>query len=229
MASRLVRRSFYSVFALVVGFCVGLFALGYTPLLAATCPACFGLKNAGNNIYVDTRDHNFDHEMNRRYDLAKARVVRGFGPVQRQPRVIACLSETCHKLMGDPGPKALTYGSHVFYLSPRGLEVDIIAHELTHIELHHKIGLKSLRHFPAWVDEGIAVYVSQDARFDLNPETCVIHNHALPISAREWGRQSGQAGATLYRDAGCTVSKWMKSHPISGLEGLIATHLNAHP
>ena len=51
-------------------------------------------------------------------------------------------------------------------LSPRGLDMVMAAHELSHIELHNRVGVfRSWRETPGWFDGGFAVLVSEDPRY----------------------------------------------------------------
>ena len=66
-------------------------------------------------------------------------------------------SEQCYVEHGGGTDKGRAYGESMLLLSPRGLNAVITSHELTHIELHHRIGaLRSWRAIPAWFDEGLS-------------------------------------------------------------------------
>lgn len=225
---RLWRRVVLSFLALVFGFVVGLVALGLTPVLAALCPGCFGFTKIADGIYIEPNAGADGSEILRRYTVATQRVERAFGPIEKHPRVLVCFTETCNAVMGGHQTLALTYGDKLFYLGPYGHNTAIIAHELSHVVLHARLGMRGQKHFPAWVDEGIATYVSQDARFDLDPSSCEAIQEDLPTSAKDWrrtaGREAGKYSDLYYGAAGCKVANWLKAHPVSGLEGLIEAH-----
>jgi hypothetical protein len=225
---RLWRRVALSVSALGLGFGIGLVALGLTPVLAGLCPSCFGFSKVADGIYIEPDAGADGSEIVRRYGVATDRVEAGFGPIINHPRVLVCFTETCNAVMGGHQTLALTYGDKLFYLGPYGHDTAIMAHELIHTVLHARLGMRGQSHFPAWVDEGIATYVSRDARFDLNPLTCDDTAVELPATAKDWRRLAGHDGGKYsdlyYGAAGCTVAKWLKDHPISGLDSLIAAH-----
>lgn len=225
MASRALKRGIASLFALVIGFSIGLLALGYTPVLAAICPPCFGFEKVEDGLYVETREGGFGAEMARRFALAETRVEAGLGEIGKRPRALVCLTQTCNDVMGGIPARAMTYGTQIFYLGPSGHDTEIIAHELAHIVIHRRLGYGALRQFPAWVNEGMATYVSRDPRFDLNPDTCEMRGLDLPLTAREWRHSAGAVNAELYAEAACFVAKWVKTHPITGVEGLFTAHL----
>ena len=218
------HRLAVSALALALGFGLGLMLLGLSPVLAGVCPGCFGFKKVAPQVYSELRGPTTSKEMLRRLALAEERVEAVFGP-QDRPRVLICYTQTCNKVMGGMTARAMTYGSHLFYLTPRGHDTEILIHELTHVALHRRIGLRAQRRFPAWVDEGIATYVSRDPRFDLNPETCDPGHGELPLKAQDWRHSAAARDASAYAQAGCRVAQWAKSHPVSGLDGLIAQHL----
>jgi hypothetical protein len=87
----------------------------------------------------------------------------------------------------------------------------IAVHELTHVEFHHRMGIRSA-FIPAWFDEGLAVYVSGDRRY-LAPESkgerCLADpSRPLPDSKPGWLRAAGD-DTTLYAVAACRVSNWL--------------------
>lgn len=225
---RIWHRVVLSVLALCIGFGVGLVALGLTPVLAGLCPGCFGFSKVADGIYIEPNAGADGSEILRRYGVATNRVEAAFGPIATHPRVLVCFTETCNAVMGGHKTLALTYGDKLFYLGPYGHSTAIMAHELSHTVLHARLGLRGQSGFPAWVDEGIATYVSRDPRFDLDPITCEDTRVDLPAKAKDWrriaGREEGKFSDRYYGAAGCNVAKWMKAHPISGLDGLIETH-----
>ncbi|WP_417239487.1 eCIS core domain-containing protein [Celeribacter halophilus] len=210
--------------ALGLGFGIGLGLLGRSPVLAGVCPTCFGFREIAPQVYSELRGPTTSVPLLTRLARAEARVADVFGP-QARPRILICYTETCNKVMGDMDARAMTYGSHLFYLTPDGHDTEIIAHELTHVALHRQIGLRGQMGFPAWLDEGIAVWVSRDPRFDLNPDTCDPGQGALPIKSHDWRHSAAARDASAYAQAGCRVAQWVKSHPVSRLDGLIARHL----
>ncbi|WP_198359386.1 hypothetical protein [Burkholderia ubonensis] len=112
-------------------------------------------------------------------------------------------------------------------VSPLGQNPTILAHEFSLVELHRRIGWWKLANgvMPVWFDEGVAVIVSDDARY-LNPgttaaERCVRESAgSLPSSPAEWGPRAGK-DRMIYADAACRVLQWMDAH--GGRDGLLRT------
>lgn len=56
-------------------------------------------------------------------------------------------------------------------IGPKGQNTDVVAHELLHSEIHHRVGyMKRWLQLPAWFDEGIAMQVDYRSRYDIAAE-----------------------------------------------------------
>jgi len=56
-------------------------------------------------------------------------------------------------------------------IGPNGQNVDVVAHELIHVEIHHRVGwLQRWLQVPAWFDEGVAMQVDYRSRYELPAE-----------------------------------------------------------
>lgn len=160
---------------------------------------------------------------------ARARVATFYGGASREPIVLACTSETCDRRLGGLGARATTYstvGLSVVRLSPRGLDPVIITHELAHVALHGRIGMWKLMRgvVAAWFDEGLAVIISDDARYLQAGESasarCRVGSAgALPSSPFAWAPEAGR-NPSLYAAAACRVLEWIESN--GGRPGLLA-------
>jgi hypothetical protein len=100
-------------------------------------------------------------------------------------------------------------------LAPNGDNPVIAAHELSHIELHSRIGrIKTFEKvIPQWFDEGLAVVASGDPRY-LKPEgvadRCTAEPTAdLPASRGAWVARVQRDD--LYPKAACRVLRWMNA------------------
>lgn len=103
---------------------------------------------------------------------ARARIESTFGAVESNPILV---------FFDQPdgfGPfKLNAYGSTQFIgsracvlVGPKGQNVDVVAHELMHAELHHRVGyLKRFLQLPTWFDEGVAMQVDYRPRYSLSP------------------------------------------------------------
>ncbi|TQM14940.1 hypothetical protein [Pseudonocardia kunmingensis] len=149
-------------------------------------------------------------------------VAEFFGGLRSDPAFLACLTDACYTRIGGGGERGIAVLNRTVMLSPRGIDPVIAAHELTHVELHARLGTASV---PQWFDEGLAVLVSDDPRY-LLPEgpgdRCrVAPAGPLPESLDAWLRAAG-SDPQVYAQAGCAVSRLLAAHDVHALVALLA-------
>jgi len=191
-----------------------------SPAVAAyACPSCYGLQRVTGSLFVDPAMSVEDRtRLQEVVALAAVQVADFYGSFDRQPTVLACATEECDRKLGGKGARANTYGTTFIRLSPRGLNQTILAHEFSHVELHARIGGFRLLMgaIPAWFDEGLAVIVSDDARY-LRPGAtsatrCLAEPDGdLPSSSFQWGPAASKT-PSLYAQAACRVMRWMEEN-----------------
>ena len=105
-------------------------------------------------------------------ELASKRVAEFWGEKTCNPKFIYCESEEDFKEYGSlyrvPALTHIKLGSYVV-ISNEGVDLDIIAHEISHAELYERIGFYNWTFkIPRWFDEGLAMqndnrnYYSED-------------------------------------------------------------------
>ena len=189
-----------------------------------TEPTWFGFVEITKNIYVDKEMPLAQrNEVLKTVSAAKIRVSEFFGGLESQPKILACSTEKCFvPRIGGPSPKGMAYGSSALILSPRGLDVVIISHELTHIELHTRIGVfRSWRAIPSWFDEGLAVLVSQDPRYTEGAWLKATEDgrNVPDLNILTWGKGGWQLSYGTARHA---VGEWYSHAGHTGLMLLIS-------
>jgi len=122
------------------------------------------LDNIAPNFYVDP-----DMPESQRQLLlsslpdAKARVAMLYGEYTADPVIIAGHTMDVMKTYGGnsynwSGRACLTPVTNFVILGPNGIRsLDILAHELAHVELSVRIGHQNRDEIPNWFDEGLAV------------------------------------------------------------------------
>jgi hypothetical protein len=130
-----------------------------------------GLRTLDDGLLTDSESE-ADHQ---RYSQlvrdARARIEAIFGTAESKPIVVFFSGA------GGFGPFKLngygstqTVGSRACVMvGPKGQNIDVVAHELMHGELHFRVG--SLRRFlqvPTWFDEGVAMQVDFRSRYLLS-------------------------------------------------------------
>lgn len=217
------RNPLLAVLAGVIAMLAAAFIFAYPAAATATCPQCFGFMRAGDGLLVQNGMPSEIQQQSRDIiEQARQRVEAFYGRQIGAPSIIVCVTNGCYQRMRGGSSRGMALSTFALVLSPRGANVTIAAHELSHIELHSRIG--ALRAYegviPAWFDEGLAVVVSNDARY-LAPEGQLdrckeTSDEPLPLTQREWLRRGNDH---LYTIAGCRVSRWLAAH--GGRDGLM--------
>ena len=104
---------------------------------------------------------------------ARTRIEGTFGAIESKPILVffsrpegfGPFSLNAHGSVQFIGSRACVM------IGPKGQSVDVIAHELMHAEIHHRVGyLKRFLQLPTWFDEGVAMQVDCRTRYSLSPQ-----------------------------------------------------------
>ncbi|WP_249998046.1 hypothetical protein [Actinoplanes sp. M2I2] len=219
------------VVALLVVAAGGL-AVAYPSVAATTCPGCYGLTRVADGLWSER-----DLSTARKDQLtalaadARRRVGDFYGGRRSDPRLVACYTDECYDRIGGGGEKGIAVLNRAVMLSPRGLDVVIAAHEMSHVELHERLDAE----VPQWFDEGLAVVVSDDPRYlgehcpppgktsqpdealpneapsNEAPSNEALSNEPLPGTLSDW-LTAASADPQVYSRAGCRVSRWLEAN-----------------
>lgn len=113
-------------------------------------------------LYVD---HSIDNtrqvELSHSVDAAFKRVAGIYGTPSSNPRIIATSETKFAKFGFNPtGMQSSGFSRECIFLGPKGLNTDVIAHELVHAEVRHRTNLfVELTQLPAWFIEGTGIKV----------------------------------------------------------------------
>src|SRR5207237_9702304 len=93
-------------------------------------------------------------------------VLHLVGSALTAPGIFVFFTDHCYRRLERRGGQAqgISFLDWVIVLSPHIRDGVAITHELTHVELHNRLGPKMFA-VPAWFDEGLAVNVSDDPRY----------------------------------------------------------------
>lgn len=202
------------VLAVLLATAVGV-VVAYPAVAATACPGCYGLERVRPGLHVEP---GLTPAQRQQVTDAVAegarRVAAFFGDLRSDPQFLACLSDACYARIGGGGERGIAVLNRAVMLSPRGIDPVIAAHELTHVELHARLGGAAV---PQWFDEGLAVLVSDDPRYLLpagSGDRCrVAAAGPLPETLGDWLRTAG-ADAQVYAQAACAVSRWTATHDV---------------
>ncbi|MEU4160138.1 hypothetical protein [Actinoplanes sp. NPDC026670] len=206
------------VVAGLLGLAIGATAVAAPSIAAIACPQCYGLSSLGGGVYAERDDEAYQ----RIVATAEQRISAFYGDRTSDARVLICATKECYQSIGGGGEKGQAFGRWALRLSPDGANETIATHELAHIELHKRLG-SAYESVPDWFDEGLAVLISDDARY-LDPANggnrCrVPYEEAAPIISADWNT-FGEAGSDRkYLLAACVVTHWVDEH--GGASGVL--------
>ena len=179
-------------------------------------------------------------EVRRQIEIGRAQVERFYGSITAAPYFVACVTSECDDRFGSYGTRAAAFGDTAVHLSAKGLSAPLVAHELSHAELYHRVGgWWNARKIPRWFDEGVAVVVADEPRHS-EENWQEIRRRGLPIpklselvSFKDWGAAVNQYGEAagdvpgnlhvVYTVAGHEVRSFLAgSGSGSGLSAVVA-------
>jgi hypothetical protein len=190
--------------------------IAFPAIAALPCPECYGLDQIEANVFVD---HNMSSEERTRLVdvLAEARRrVRGFfGGYESNPRILVCSTDTCYRHIGGGRRFGASFLDVSLILSPRAIDPTTASHELSHIELRHRLGLlhSVAGSIPAWFQEGVAVTASGEASHSVTaamPGGCHFDpDMPVPGGMFEWNKRPDETERDASASSACRVGEWM--------------------
>lgn len=116
-----------------------------------------------------------------------ARVNSTFGDMISSPKVVitATVDEASDFGANAYGRALLSPLGQCIVLGPEGQNVDVIAHEYTHAEVHYRVGwLSHYWHVPIWFNEGVSLLV--DFRAPYLPDNIVLSQQEI-VAVKQMG------------------------------------------
>lgn len=196
--------------------CIVLYTAVQIPAVAPMlCPWCFGFERLEPGLFIEkTASETARQQTEATLHQSKLAVGRYFGPLQSDPEIFVCVTNGCYVHAERRGGRTLgiSFLDWVVLLSPRANAKVALAHELSHTELHTRLGPRMFA-VPIWFDEGLAVNVSDDPRY-LAPSgsdtRCTVPPPArMPLNGATWVSAT-EASNTPYAEAACLVSIWLQ-------------------
>lgn len=122
------------------------------------CPECYGLTEIAPRIWTDAPSRS--GELLALLGNARTRVAAFFGDAS-DPTVVLCTRQPCARTFGISG-NGLSIADMVVMVSPRGVTLGTLTHEMTHSRLHRAMGPRNIvaQPYPTWFDEGLATHVA---------------------------------------------------------------------
>lgn len=198
---------------------------GVAPML---CPWCFGFERLEPGLYIEkTASESARQQTEATLHQSKLAVGRYFGPLQSDPDIFVCVTQGCYLNAERRGGQTvgISFLDWVVLLSPRANTKVALAHELSHTELHTRLGPRMFA-VPIWFDEGLAVNISDDPRYLAPPGSdtrCTVPRpKRMPLNGATWVSAT-EASNTPYAEAACLVSIWLQEQgSVNGVLKLVS-------
>jgi len=158
---KIKKRFLIPVLLIVIIFTAAIIFFQFTPLGYRMTVPYRDFTEIQKNVYVEN-DYSGDMDkVKSLVDEARNRVLEFWGNIESTPFVIISDNdETLARLGGDHDTStAIIFGAYSYIsVSEKYLNVDVLAHEMTHAELHKRLYKGKLPQtlIPAWFDEGVA-------------------------------------------------------------------------
>ena len=189
-------------------------------------------EKISDNVFVNRNYEGNRDEITGIIDDAKERVADFFGTLTHHDHtiIIICDDEKLLlKLGGDHDTQTISFPVKKSYisLSDEYLNVDVLAHELTHAELHDRLTFKALQRIPTWFDEGIALQNDFRGQYAHEAWAEQTDNGRHTVSPEDMDTSAEFYAGTVedrrfrYLNAKHEVSEWTKTHGLQGFIDLI--------
>lgn len=153
-----------------------------------TVPYRSAFTEIASHVYINSNYAGDRQELLEMIEQAKDRVRTFFGDVlfQDETTFIICDDEKLTRKLGeDHATVIFSFPTEVHYIciSDEYLELDILAHEITHAELHTRLSAEAQKRIPTWFDEGIALQNDYRERYSEAQWVAQTDNRTLFIDA----------------------------------------------
>ncbi len=227
------RKAALGALLLVVLLLAGLavYFCAFTPTGYRMTVPLHGFAKVGERVYVDRGWAGDARQLLSLVEEARGRVETFFGEVRSAPvLIVSDDAGKIERLGGDHDTMTVVLGGARSYtaVSSEFLNVDVLAHEMTHAETHRRIyadGRSASGRIPIWFDEGLAV--QNDYREPYTEEAWLALTDGgrdVPQLSEYGDAETFFSGTTADRRAryclaGHEVSAWIEHH---GREALLS-------
>ena len=193
-----------------------------------TVPYRYSFEEIADNIYINTDNAENKEEIIELIDSAKERDRVFFGELQcvNDTIIIICDNDRLLSKLGgdhDTFTSAFPFKKNYISISDEYLDIEIMAHELTHAEFHSRLSLSALKEIPSWFDEGLALQNDYREQYGLEAWIEQTDNGKNTVALEDMDEPSEFYAGTAddrrfrYLNAKHEVSEWMEIHKRHGL------------
>ena len=197
-----------------------------------TVPHRSAFTEIASQVYINRYYAEDRQELLEMIEQAKDRVRTFFGELRFQDETIfiICDDEKLTRKLGeDHATVILSFPSETHYIciSDEYLELDILAHEITHAELHARLTAKAQGKIPTWFDEGLALQNDYRERYSEEQWIAQTENGEKIVALEDMDTPAefyaGEAEDRRFRylNAKHELDVWMTAHGQHGLLELL--------
>jgi hypothetical protein len=144
---------------------------------------------------------------------SRERIASTFGAPEAQPIIVYFNGPDGFGLfkLNATGSVAFLGPRACVMIGPKGQNVDVVAHELMHAELHKRVGYwNRFAKIPTWFDEGVAMQVDYRPRYILSPEDSISKDDVRQLTSFSSFMRGGQKVVVgNYAKARSVVAGWV--------------------
>ena len=179
------------------------------------------------NVYSNRNYSKDTDTVNKIIESAKDRVRAFWGELQCEDNTIIIICDDdklISKLGRDKNTVTTFFPSKQNYISVSDeyFNIDILAHEITHSELHTRLSAKALQNIPTWFDEGIALQNDYREQYSETQWIAQTDNGKNIVAVEDMDTPSEFYAGTVedrrfrYLNAKHEVSEWLNIHHKQG-------------
>ena len=193
-----------------------------------TVPYRSAFTEIASHVYINRNYAGNRQEPLEMIEQARDRVRTFFGELHFQDETILIICDDgklTRKLGEDHGTDIVSFPAeaHTICISDEYLELDILAHEITHAELRSRLSAKAQKAIPTWFDEGLALQNDYRERYseaqwiaqtDNGKNTVALEDMDTPA---EFYAGEAEDRRFRYLNAKHELDGWMTVHGQQGL------------
>ncbi len=197
-----------------------------------TVPYRPAFEEIADHVYVNRTNARKPQEILDVIEQAKERDRAFFGALRfsEETFFVICDDEKLIRKLGEDHGTVICsvpFKRHYICISDEYLTLDILAHEITHAELHTRLSPSAYRRIPTWFDEGLAT--QNDDREQYSEEQWIIQTdngkNTVALEAMDTRAEfyAGEAEDRRFRylNAKHELAVWMEAHGRQGLLELL--------
>lgn len=170
-------------------------------------------QKLSSGVYSDAQSEREQQYLDKLVADAKMRIAKQFGPVEAEPKIVF-FRETPKRWPSQLNPSGSTHivGTRAcVMIGPQGRSTDIVAHELLHAEVAHRVGAWTYAvKLPTWFDEGVAMQVDHRPQFRLSDADLNASGYVRELTgASTFFSEDPAVSQKNYASARAEVSKWL--------------------